>query len=94
MISKGPNTSGSAFSITLDKVPALDFRQVVFGKVVDGLSVLDKIEAVACAKTGVPKVPIVVSFCGVLTGKRPSSTKPTASQPTDATGKDLESGEM
>lgn len=71
MVSRGPNTVGSAFSITLDAAPSLDFKQVVFGKVIDGLGVLDKIEAVTTNKVGTPSQPITVTFCGALTGAKP-----------------------
>lgn len=72
MVNCGPNTSGSAFCITLDKVPSYDFIQVVFARIVDGLSVLDKLEAVPTTRTGLPRVPVTISFCGALTGKRPT----------------------
>lgn len=76
MVSRGPNTNGSSFCITLDKAPVLDFKQVVFGKIVDGITVLDKIEAVPLSKTGIPKQTISVAFCGVLTGRKPLGPRP------------------
>ena len=42
---------------------------MVFGKVVDGMSVIDKVEAVAVASGGVteePTVPVVIADCGLL----------------------------
>lgn len=72
MASKGPNTVGSAFTITTDAAPSLDFKQVVFGKVVDGLQVLEKMETVATtSRTGIPTTAITVAFCGALTGPKP-----------------------
>lgn len=59
---------GSQFFITFAPCKALDGKHVVFGKVVDGWSVLDKVEAVA-APGGVseePAVPVVVADCGLL----------------------------
>jgi peptidylprolyl isomerase len=71
MVSRGPNTVGSAFSITLDASPALDYKQVVFGKVVDGIGLLEKIEAVPVNRVGAPLTPITITFCGALTGAKP-----------------------
>jgi peptidyl-prolyl cis-trans isomerase B (cyclophilin B) len=42
-----PGSATSSFFIVLGRVPALDNRYTVFGRVVEGLDVLDKIEAVA-----------------------------------------------
>jgi peptidyl-prolyl cis-trans isomerase B (cyclophilin B) len=40
-----PNSATSSFFIVLGRVPALDNRYTVFGRLVEGLDVLDKIEA-------------------------------------------------
>lgn len=71
MISRGPNKVGSAFSITLDAAPTLDFKQVVFGKVIDGFSVLEKIESIATNRVGTPQQQVTIAFCGALTGAKP-----------------------
>lgn len=65
----GKNSNGSQFFIMFGPCKQLDGKHVVFGKVVDGMSVIDKVEAVAVASGGVteePTVPVVSADCGLL----------------------------
>jgi len=46
MANAGPNTNGSQFFICFGPTPHLDGRHAVFGKVIQGLEVLDALEAI------------------------------------------------
>eukprot|EP00730_Choanoeca_flexa_P002649 TRINITY_DN1111_c0_g1_i1.p4 TRINITY_DN1111_c0_g1~~TRINITY_DN1111_c0_g1_i1.p4 ORF type:complete len:112 (+),score=16.51 TRINITY_DN1111_c0_g1_i1:2306-2641(+) len=64
MANSGKNSNTSQFFITFGPQPKLDGKHVVFGKVVDGLAVLDIIEAAAGEGDGPPMHRIVISDCG------------------------------
>lgn len=49
MANRGPNTNGSQFFITTEKTPWLNKRHTIFGEVVSGYDVIEKIEN---SKTG------------------------------------------
>ncbi|KAK1868249.1 hypothetical protein I4F81_010742 [Pyropia yezoensis] len=66
MANSGKDRNGSQFFITFGKTAWLDGKHVVFGRVTEGLDVLDKIEAVKTASADRPVSEIVVTDCGVL----------------------------
>ncbi|GAA5438886.1 hypothetical protein Dcae01_00379 [Deinococcus caeni] len=56
MANRGPNTNGSQFFITFTDTPHLDGRHTVFGRVVEGLDVLDRLTRIEPGMRGTPDV--------------------------------------
>mmetsp|Transcript_89169 Transcript_89169/g.249547 ORF Transcript_89169/g.249547 Transcript_89169/m.249547 type:complete len:199 (-) Transcript_89169:105-701(-) len=67
MANAGPNTNGSQFFITTVKTQWLDGRHVVFGKIIEGMDVVQKVEAVG-SSSGKPQKPVTIADSGVLEG--------------------------
>jgi peptidylprolyl isomerase len=65
MANAGPGTNGSQFFLTTVKTSWLDGRHVVFGKVIDGMDTVFKIEAVGSG-SGTPSKKVTITASGEL----------------------------
>merc|ERR1712223_99674 len=66
MANSGKDTNGCQFFLTCAKCDFLDKKHVVFGRVLDGLLIVRKIENVPTGANNKPKIPITIVECGQM----------------------------
>jgi len=63
MANHGPNSNGSQFFINTVKTSWLDNKNVVFGMVLEGFDIVDKLERLG-TNSGIPRSEVIISDCG------------------------------
>ncbi|CAG2122705.1 unnamed protein product, partial [Medioppia subpectinata] len=66
MANSGKDTNGCQFFVTCAKCDFLDNKHVVFGRIIDGMLVMRKVENVPTGPNNKPKIPVIISQCGEM----------------------------
>lgn len=71
MANRGPNTNGCQFSVLMREAPWLDGHHTVFGKVLEGMSILRTIENIPTNDKEYPSSEVKITKCGETPVDRP-----------------------
>ena len=78
MANAGPDTNGSQFFIIFRPTPHLDGKHVVFGELVQGMPLLDRIEKILVRSEDRPKYDVVIEDCGLVVDSEVMPADPVA----------------
>lgn len=94
MANRGKNTNGSQFFITTQPAPHLDGVHVVFGKVVDGESIVKKVESQKTDTNSCPLKDCIIVHCGELVlSKKAKKKRKKSIESEESSGSDEENDE-